>query len=186
MKLFNIIYYFIWRFCYTVGKGVDKFTTITLLPFKWLFLKIPLVRNRYIKLYGSIDNAEKLIKNSADHVMHNQEWGFMMQFAWCFYGGTITLYIWGLYFIGAHYFQFLLVFFDSNKILCVLGFTSMAGTITYLTSYKKDIFKKYFKILDQTRGCKRLAYKSFTFVFVFGSFVFWLWTMGLTHHKSIF
>lgn len=177
MNFFNIIYYFIWRFWFVSGKGLDKFTDIILKPFKWLFLKIPFVKNRYIKLYGSIENTEKLMKKTVDYVMNNKDFGFNMQFAWVFYGGSIAFYILGIYFIVAHYVPELLTFFETNKTACAVGFMLSAALVTYPMSYSKDRFKKYFKELDKINGWKRVGYKAMTLVFVFGSFAFWFWTM---------
>lgn len=186
IRFLNIIYYFIWRFWLVNGKRLDKFIFFVLQPVKWLIFSIPFVRKKHIKDFGSLEEAEKYMNKAYNHVMNNEAWGFNMMFAWCIYGGVIAFYIWGLYFVLAHYFPALLDSFDQNKIPCALAFVGLAALIIYPASYWKDKFKKYFRELDKVKGIKRFAYKTMTFVFVFGSFLFWLWTIGFAHHKPIF
>jgi hypothetical protein len=105
----------------------------------------------------------------------------MMLPTWAIYGATIAFYLWGLYFVFAHYFSGMIDFFVNNKIVCAIGFVGLAGVVTYFASYKGDVYKKYFKEFNKIRGIKRFLYKLLTFCFVIGSFLFWFWSLGFGH-----
>jgi hypothetical protein len=183
MRFLNIIYYCSWQFWRVAGGYLDKFLHVVITkPLRWLLLKkIPIARKRYIKQYGSIENAEKEIQKAYDYVMDNEEWGYNTQFAMGFYAGSISFYFWGFYFVLAHYFNGMIDFFVNNKILCVLCFVAIAMCITHIATFKKNKYKKYFKEFDKARGVKRFLYKLLTFCFVIGSFLFWFWSLEFGH-----
>jgi len=182
MKFLNIIYYFALHFCLFISNGIDKFTDIIFRPFIRFFLKSDFAAKRLTKIHGSIENAEKESRSAYEYVMNNEEWGFNTQFASLFYGGSIILYLWGIYSVLSHYFIGLNLFLEKNIIICIFFFIVMTGVITYFASFRNHRYKKYFKEFDKIRGLKRFLYKALTLCFIIGSFAFWIWSLGFGHH----
>ncbi|WP_027471949.1 hypothetical protein [Saccharicrinis fermentans] len=183
MKRFlNIIYYFLWRFMAFVGGGSDKFIYFILSPFKWLALKIPIVRKRLIRLYGSVENAEKEGMKAMDYFNNDKEIGYNTQFANGLYVSSSGCYFLGIYLVVAHYFKGLLVFFNSYDLAVMLGFGGIAAIITHFVTFEKKAYKKYFKEFDKIKGWQRFVYKLVTFVFVIGAFIFGGWAMVFANH----
>lgn len=147
-----------------------------------MLFRIPAYRTRLLRLYGSVENAKKEIRKTNTYVSQNIDWGINMQFASLTYGGSIIFYLWGLYFIVSKYIDGLLTFFQANTVYCAFGFVALALVIAYHVSFKKDVFKKYFKEFDKLKGWMRLASKIVVLIFVFGSFTFWMWAMDFAHH----
>ncbi len=183
MKRFlNIIYYFLWQFMSVVGEGLDKFSYFILFPFKWLALKIPIIRNRLIRLYGSVKNAEKEGLRAMDYFSNDKEIGYNTQFANGLYVSSFGFYFLGLCFVAARYIPFFLDLLDTYKLVFMIGFFGIAAVITHFVTFEKKAYKKYFKEFDKINGWERFAYKLMTFVFVTGSGVFWIWAMIFSHN----
>lgn len=183
VRFLNLMYYFTYRFICVVGGYLDAFTHFTLKPVRWLMVQLPFVRNRYIKLHGSVEEANKVIDNACKYVMNNKEYGYNITFAAMFYGGAMLLYVWGACFVLCSYRPGLLTLFNKHTYSFMFLFVAISGLITYPNSYKKDIYLRYFKEFDKIKGKKRLMYKALTFVVIAGSFVFWIWAMTFSSVK---
>jgi hypothetical protein len=143
--------------------------------------KIPFLKKRYTKLYGSVENAKQEMKKYEDVYLYGKEIGLAMRYAHGYYLAVIAFYIWGIYYVVAHYRHGLWDFFNNNMIIC-LGVLLVLSLVTkYYVSDRKGIYKKRFKELDKIEGRKRLIYKILTLLFVFGSIAFWFWSLDFAN-----